>query len=83
MNLPPEGESLLTRFIRTSSMGLIRTEGQASLIALIILIAAGLVTYYYVQSQKPHLPTTTFDILPQESVGSSQGLPKSPSYEPR
>ncbi len=78
-----DGESMLTRFIRMSSMGLIRTEEQASLVAFVILVLAGLFAYTFVQSQKPNAPTTTFEILPQESIGSSQGVPSALPYETR
>ena len=81
LSVDVEDASGITRFLRKHSFGLIKTEGQATLVLLVLLIAAGAATYLFVHSQKTQAPTTTFDILPQESVGSSQGLPANSNHE--
>jgi hypothetical protein len=74
--------SRLLRFIRTHSLGIIRNDTQAGLLIIMLL---GLATWWGVNYIKAHQsvePTRTFDILPQESVGSTQGLPQKASpYE--
>lgn len=71
----------LTRFVRVCSFGIIKTDTQASVV-LLILIAAGLfASYYFARESKTVTPTTHFELLPQESVGSSQGLPPTPDTD--
>jgi len=77
----PLFSSKLTRFVRTISFGLIKNDTQAGIVVILFTIAAIVAAYYYIQENKGVEPTQTYELLPQESVGSSEGLPPNPSHE--
>lgn len=77
----PLFSSPLTRFVRFMSFGIIRNDTQAGLLIILLMIGAGVWAYYFVQKNRPVEPTVTFELLPQESIGSSQGQPPQPTYE--
>jgi hypothetical protein len=77
----PLFSSVLTRFVRTISFGLIKNDTQAGLLIIFILMGAAVAAYYYIQDTKAVEPTTYYELLPQESLGSVQGLPPEPVYE--
>jgi hypothetical protein len=68
-------KSKLTLFVRKISFGLIKNDTEAGAVVLLLLVVLGLATYYFIENTETRVPTTHFEILPQESVGSSQGLP--------
>jgi len=65
----------LTHVVRFCTFGLVRTDAQASLVVVLLTVAAMVATVWYVRTHQSVIPTTTFELLPQEIVGSSQGLP--------
>lgn len=72
----------LTRVVRFCTFGLVRNDAQASIIVFLLLIAGMAATIWYVRTNQGVAPTTTYELLPQEVVGSQQGLPPAPSeYE--
>jgi hypothetical protein len=74
--------SRLLRFIRTHSLGIIRNDTQAGLLIIVVLALATWWGATFIKTHQSVEPTRTFDILPQESVGSTQGLPQKASpYE--
>jgi len=79
----PLFSSPLTRFVRLSSFGLIKNDTQAALVIILVLSALGVAVYHFAEYQAPVPPTVYYELLPQESVGSTQGIPpsSSPSYE--
>lgn len=63
------------------SFGIIKNDTQAGLILILLTIAGAVAAYYYIQGNKGIEPTQYYELLPQESVGSPQGLPPQPIYE--
>ncbi len=77
----PLFSSALTRFVRTASFGLIKNDTQAGVVIILVLAAFGAGAYYFITHQKTVEPTTYHELLPQETVGSEQGLPPQQLYE--
>jgi hypothetical protein len=77
----PFMSSRLTSHIRALSFGLIKTDRQASAAVVLIILAATAATYIFIQDQESVEPTVYYELLPQESVGSAQGLPPQTVYE--
>lgn len=72
----------ITKVLGFCTFGLIKTNAQASIVALVLVVAGAVASVFFVREVKTIEPTTTFEILPQESIGSSQGLPPVvPTYE--
>lgn len=69
-------KSVLTRIVQACSFGIIKTDTQATAIVLLLVLLAFLASYLFVQKSTTIPPTTTYELLPQESVGSPQGLPQ-------
>ena len=67
--------SRLTKFVSFCTFGLIKEEAHASIIMLFAVIVCMLITIWYVNTNLGVVPTTTFELLPQETVGSGQGKP--------
>lgn len=65
----------LAGFVRAHSFGLIKTNTQASVLVILLIIAVAIASFFFVRSQETVPPTTHYEILPQESVGSPQGQP--------
>ena len=74
-NISPFSSSKLTRAIRWCSFGILKTDTQASIGIVVVVVVATLVTIQFVQERETVIPTTQFELLPQETVGSHQGLP--------
>jgi hypothetical protein len=68
-------KSRLTRFVRASSFGIIKTDTQATFLIVLLLIAGMAATLAYLKANESVPPTTYFEVLPQESIGSAEGLP--------
>jgi hypothetical protein len=69
-------KSKLTLFVRKISFGLIKNDTEAGIVVLFFLAAIGVATYFFIKTNETRTPTTHFEILPQESIGSPQGLPQ-------
>jgi hypothetical protein len=82
LNTVQTGRSGLTKTVRLLSLGLIKTDTQAGLVIIIIMVASLFCAYVFVGSLKAVEPTTYYEIIPQESIGSVQGLPvKTDNYD--
>ncbi len=81
LNVSPFVSTRLTKVVRFCTFGLVKSDAQASLIIL-ILVSIGLVlSLQFINGRKSIPPTTTFELLPQESIGSIQGVPQQPNNE--
>lgn len=75
-------DSAFTRFVKVCSFGLIKTDDQAGLVLIIIVVGCAVASYVFVQQRQTVPPTVTFELLPQESIGSQQGIPApQPTHE--
>jgi hypothetical protein len=82
LNTVQTGKNGLTRTVRLLSFGLIKTDTQAGVVIILVMIAALFCAYMFVGSLKAVEPTTYYEIIPQESIGSVQGLPaKTDNYD--
>jgi hypothetical protein len=68
-------KSRLTRIVRASSFGLIKTDTQATLLVIFLMIIGMAATFAYLKANESVPPTTYYEVLPQESIGSAEGLP--------
>lgn len=73
----PRQHSWIFEIAKACTFGIVRSEGQAVVVVIIVLCIAAVAAYYFRQSARPVTPTTHFLILPQETVGSPEGLPPS------
>ncbi len=69
------GKKGLTKIVRLLSFGLIKTDTQAGILIVLLTVGALVITYLFIGAARAIEPTTTFEIIPQESIGSIRGLP--------
>lgn len=67
--------SVLTQLVRAASFGIIKTDTQATILIILVLIGGTVATVLYLKSNQSVPPTTYYELLPQESLGSVDGLP--------